>query len=116
MSGKGTLTIRTGTRVVEGLETSEGSRSGAHVRNGEEAAFIEVEDTGSGIPEADLPKVFDPFFTSKATGAGKGKGLGLTVARQLVELHGGAIQLVNVDPGPGLRACVLLRCKETGML
>lgn len=116
MSIEGTLTVRTGIRVVEGLEVSEGSRTGAKVRNGEEAAFIEVIDTGPGIPEADLPRVFDPFFTSKATSANKGKGLGLTVARQLVELHGGAIQLENCDPGPGLKATVLLRCRETGML
>ncbi len=116
MSIEGTLTIRTGTRVVEGLEVTEGARTGARVRNGEEAAFIEVEDTGPGITEADLPKVFDPFFTSKATGVGQGKGLGLTVARQLVELHGGAIQLENIKPGPGLRVRVLLRCRETGML
>ncbi|MGB0582344.1 MAG: response regulator [Limisphaerales bacterium] len=116
MSIEGTLTVRTGTRVVEGLESSEGSRTGAKVRNGEEAAFIELVDSGPGIPEVDLPRVFDPFYTSKATGAKQGKGLGLTVARQLVELHGGAIQLENCDPGPGLKATVLLRCRETGML
>jgi two-component system, NtrC family, sensor kinase len=116
MSIEGTLTIRTGTRVVEGLEAAEGSRTGAHVRNGEEAAFIEVEDTGPGITAAELAKVFDPFFTSKATGTGHGKGLGLTVARQLIELHGGAIQLENIEPGRGLRARVLLRCRETAML
>jgi len=116
MSIEGTLTVRTGTRVVEGLEASEGSRTGAKVRNGEAAAFIELEDTGPGIPEADLPKVFDPFFTSKATGVSQGKGLGLTVARQLIELHGGAIELENLQPGPGLRARVWLRCHETGML
>lgn len=116
MSIEGTLTVRTGVRVVEGLEASEGSRTGAKVRNGEPAAFIELEDTGPGITEADLPKVFDPFFTSKATGASQGKGLGLTVARQLIELHGGAIQLENLNPGPGLCARVLLRCNETAML
>ena len=116
MSIEGTLTIRTGTRVVEGLESQEGSRTGAKVRNGEEAAFIEVIDSGPGITEAHLPKVFDPFFTSKATGAAQGKGLGLTVAKQLIELHGGAIQLENLEFGPGLKATVLLRSRETGML
>lgn len=116
MSIEGNLTVRTGIRTVEGLESSEGSRVGAKIRNGEEAAFIEVIDSGPGIAEADLPRVFDPFFTSKATGAKQGKGLGLTVARQLVELHGGAIQLENLDPGPGLKATVLLRCRDTGML
>jgi len=116
MSIEGMLIIRTGTRRVEGLEVQEGSRTGAKVRNGDEAAFIEVLDSGSGIPAADLPKVFDPFFTSKATGTSQGKGLGLTVAKQLIELHGGAIQLENLKPGPGLKATVLLRCQDTGML
>jgi len=114
MSLEGTVTVRTGTRQVEGLEATEGSRSGARVRNGEEAAFLEIEDDGPGIAAADLAKVFDPFFTSKATGRHHGKGLGLTVARELVELHGGVIELENVNPG--LRATVLLRVRETAML
>jgi signal transduction histidine kinase len=114
MSVEGTITVRTGVRQVEGLESTEGSRTGARVRNGEEAAFFEIEDNGPGIAEADLTKVFDPFFTSKATGRHHGKGLGLTVARELVELHGGVIELQNLKPG--LRATVLLRCRETALL
>lgn len=114
MSIEGDITVRSGTRVVAGLEAVEGARTGARVRNGEEAAFIEIEDNGPGIAEADLAKVFDPFFTSKATGRHHGKGLGLTVARELVELHGGIIELENLNPG--LRATVLLRVRDTAML
>jgi two-component system, NtrC family, sensor kinase len=113
---EGTLIIRTGTRQPTGLETREGSRSGAHVRDGDPAAFIDVLDDGPGISQGDLSKIFDPFFTSKATGKSHGKGLGLTVARQLAELHGGAIQISNLEPGPGLQATVYLRCEETAML
>jgi signal transduction histidine kinase len=52
-----------------------------------------VADTGTGIPERDLPYVFERFWRgersrSRASG---GSGLGLAIARQLVELHGGEI-------------------------
>jgi len=52
-------------------------------------ARIEVSDTGSGIPEADLPKIFDAFFTTKERD--RGTGLGLATVRSLVERWGGEI-------------------------
>ncbi len=52
-----------------------------------EAAYIAVEDTGSGISAEDKPKVFTPLFTTKA----KGQGFGLPVCKKLVEAHHGEI-------------------------
>jgi two-component system, NtrC family, sensor kinase len=52
-------------------------------------AYIEVSDTGRGIPEQDLPLIFDPFFTTKAPG--KGTGLGLSTAYGIVEENQGRI-------------------------
>jgi two-component system, NtrC family, sensor kinase len=52
---------------------------------------ISIVDTGCGIPEANLQRIFDPFFTSKDVG--KGTGLGLSVSHGIVEAHGGLIEV-----------------------
>jgi two-component system sensor histidine kinase HydH len=60
-------------------------------RDGGRGGHIEISvlDQGSGIPEADQPHVFDPFFTTRT----KGTGLGLAICRQIAAAHGGAIRL-----------------------
>mgnify|MGYP006276414421 CR=1 FL=1 len=59
---------------------------------------ITIADTGCGIPERDLKRIFDPFFTSKEVG--KGTGLGLSVSHGVVKAHGGIIRVESaVDHG-----------------
>ncbi len=59
---------------------------------------IEVADSGPGIPEDCLTRIFDPFFSTK--GVGKGTGLGLTLAYSTIRQHGGTLRAVS-PPGEG---------------
>ena len=59
---------------------------------------LDVEDTGSGIPPELLAQIFNPWVTTKKQG--KGSGLGLSIARQVIVSHGGTIR-VDSRPGPG---------------
>lgn len=67
------------------------------VRRTHDALVYEVGDSGSGVPEADQPRLFDPFFTTKAPGAGT--GLGLSIAYGIVNDHGGAIEYSAREDG-----------------
>jgi signal transduction histidine kinase len=87
----GTLTVRT-------FATQAGP-------GGSPTLTVEIDDTGPGIPEAHLTKVFDAFFTTKPVG--QGTGLGLSVTRQIVQLHGGTIELRNRAEG-GARVTIVL--------
>jgi two-component system NtrC family sensor kinase len=66
---------------------------------------IEVRDTGSGMPEADVQKAFEPFFTTKAVG--KGTGLGLFLSRETVLAHGGSLVLES-ETGRGTTVTITL--------
>jgi two-component system sensor histidine kinase PilS (NtrC family) len=87
----------------------QGLGSGDRKRSREEAAAVEivVEDTGRGIPLADLERIFDPFYTTKPDGT----GLGLPTVHRIVESHGGALQ-VESQPGVGTRFRVRLPAAE----
>mgnify|MGYP001765894429 CR=1 FL=1 len=57
---------------------------------------IEIQDTGTGIAPDHLARVFDPFFTTKPpSGDETGTGLGLTIAQQIVQAHGGDMQVAS---------------------
>ncbi len=62
--------------------------------------MITLKDTGPGIPEAIIDKIFDPYFSTKVMGAHKGQGLGLAISHSIITQHGGKIT-VNSVPGKG---------------
>ncbi|MBI4536725.1 MAG: HAMP domain-containing protein [candidate division NC10 bacterium] len=64
---------------------------------------VELRDTGIGISEENLGKIFEPYFTTKEVGI----GLGLALTRKIIEEHGGEISLTST-PGKGTVACVRL--------
>jgi signal transduction histidine kinase len=71
----------------------------------EKHVWIEVEDTGTGIPEERLGRIFEPFFTTKPVG--KGTGLGLSLSYGIVQKHGGRFE-VQSQVGVGTRFRIVL--------
>ncbi len=81
----GTLRVALG---VEDGAAASGSRLG-----------LVIEDTGAGIAEADLPRLFEPYFSKKEAGV----GLGLAMVKRIIEDHGGWVMAENRKDGPGAR-------------
>jgi two-component system NtrC family sensor kinase len=75
---RGTVTIRTG-------------------RDGD-SVWVQIQDTGAGIPPENLARIFDPFYTTKKVGVGP--GLGLSVSYSIIQQHGGSIE-VSSEVGKG---------------
>jgi len=77
--------------------TPRGGRVEVRARCEAGALVIEVADTGPGIPPEVLPRLFEPFYSSKALG--KGTGLGLVISRDLVQRQGGTLSAANRPEG-----------------
>ena len=76
------------------------------VRRNTSSVTVDVKDTGHGIPKGDVNDVFNPFYTTKASGA----GLGLTKVYMIIEEHGGDIT-IDSDVGKGTRVRIHLPLK-----
>jgi signal transduction histidine kinase len=96
--------------VTNAAQAMEGSPGGLTLttRADGEGVAVEVADTGRGIPPEILPKIFDPFFSTKEVG--KGTGLGLSISYKIVQQHGGRIT-VDSKPGAGTTFTVWLPLK-----
>lgn len=108
-AGTGEITVRTTLKQPEPSEGGfdPGARAGQRHRAGGTVVVLEIEDSGNGISTESLPAIFDPFFTTKATGSGT--GLGLTVCRKILELHGASIGVTNRAEG-GVRVRIVFPC------
>jgi two-component system NtrC family sensor kinase len=88
MDGKGTLTVTVGSTVDSQVEVS----------------FV---DTGHGIATEDMEKIFQPLFSTKA----KGIGFGLSIAKMVVDKHGGTIE-AKAEPGKGANIVIRLPTED----
>lgn len=101
-------------RCLDNLVTNAvrygGGKVSVTVEDRDAEVVIRVRDNGSGIPEAELEKVFEPYYRleSARSREGGGTGLGLSIARNIAELHGGSLLLRN-HPDGGLEAILTLR-------
>ncbi|TDP46384.1 ATP-binding protein [Zavarzinia compransoris] len=83
------------------------------VRRAGDSVFVEISDSGPGIPEHLMTRVFDPFFRAASADI-EGSGLGLAIAARIAARHGTAIELANRPDGRGLVARVSLNIREPG--
>ena len=90
--------------IINALESIPGSGEiRLTVRRSEGALTIDVQDTGQGMAPDVLQRIFEPQFSTKATGA----GLGLPIAKKIIEDHGGSIRIES-RPGLGTEVFILL--------
>ncbi len=107
MLGGGQIKVRTYKEEVTEVEEEVGSGAGDIFRQGETMVIAEVEDTGTGVPEDILDKISAPFFTTKQ---GKGeRGLWLSVAKNIVEMHKGKIKIENRRDRSGVRVTLMFK-------
>ncbi len=112
-SGVREVRIRARSEALDDVIKNEGARTRDVFRSGDRVVVLEIIDNGCGIAPGDAGRLFDPFFTTKATGLGT--GLGLSVARRIVELHGGQLTLRNRSRERGAIARLTLPTRlETG--
>jgi len=107
MQNDGTLGIST---YLKKITQQDSTVSG--FGTGQTVVVAEVNDTGSGIENDKLEKIFDPFYTTKPVG--KGTGLGLSVIKNIMDLHNGAINIINRESG-GLSVILMFRTKNRGV-
>jgi len=105
--GGGTLSVSSKVKKLNSTELQRDSTG--TLSSGDRVVWVEIKDTGHGIDEKGLGKVFDPFYTTRPLG--KGTGLGLTVSLNIIRNHDASIDIRNRDEG-GVSVLMMFRAKE----
>jgi len=96
------LLFNGGQAIASGLDDSNGNSMGGGKTSGKidvktyqkiDTIYVEISDTGKGIPDDILDKIFNPFFTTKPVG--EGTGLGLSICYDIIQEHGGDIRVAS---------------------
>jgi len=101
----GVVRVAWGRERIAGFGGNVGGERIDRFRIGEIVGWVRVSDEGPGLSQREFALVFDPFYTTRPTG--QGMGLGLTVGRAIIEMHGGAIALRNGVRGGLCATCYL---------
>ncbi len=109
MGPGGKVEIVTKCRFPGEDEVMSGLGDTTHFIPGDRLVIVDMRDNGPGIPPDVLPRIFDPFFTTKAPG--KGTGLGLPVAQNIISLHNGTINIEN-HPEGGVHVVITLKHRK----
>jgi PAS domain S-box-containing protein len=99
MNGNGAITIN-----VENVDSSASDACSLPARD---YVKISIHDTGKGIEAQNLPRIFDPYFTTREKSAEKGSGLGLAIVHSIVTRHDGFVR-VESQPGAGTTFTIFL--------
>ena len=78
-----------------------------------DCVFLTIHDHGCGIPEKNMDRIFDPYFTTKELGADQGTGLGLAMVHSIINKHGGFIE-VDSQEDEGTTFSILLPAEKHG--
>ncbi|MBU0547196.1 MAG: HAMP domain-containing protein [Candidatus Omnitrophica bacterium] len=111
MDNKGKITVRSYVKKLEKTRDSLINSEVDYFNAGEEVLIVEVEDTGTGIPEENLKKIFEAFFSTK--GPKGGAGLGLGICLNIVNMHKGLID-VESQVGKGTKITITLKLATEG--
>jgi signal transduction histidine kinase len=90
---------------INAVQSMEATGGNLNVKISPDDGFVrfDISDTGGGISEENLPKIFEPYFSTKETGT----GLGLAIVQKIVDIHNGSID-VRSTPGSGTRFTIKL--------
>jgi signal transduction histidine kinase len=85
--------------IENGCKFSTNKQAHVSLQIIEQMIEVKIKNEGKGIPEADIPYIFQPFFRAENTAASKGYGIGLSLVERIVNLHQGSISVQSEQNG-----------------